>query len=497
MIAGILHSLLAPDTILAILFGTIGGVVIGALPGLTTTMAVALLIPVTYGMNPTAAIVMLAAVYTASNTGSAIPAILIHTPGTPASAATVLDGYPLALKGQGLKAIGVATIGSVIGGLASALILLLLAPPLAKISLRFSAAEYFLMALFGLTIIGSLASESMIKGLTAGVFGLMVGLVGLSNNGYIRYSFGIMSLTSGIDMVPAMIGLFSLTQVLTQVEAIEAADAIMQDAAKVRGSFFPTWEEFRRLIPCFIRATLIGAFVGILPGAGGDVASWVAYNEEKRASKHKELFGTGLLEGVAAPETSNNALTGCALIPTLTFGIPGSATCAVILGGLTVQGLVPGWQLFTTYAHVTYAIIIGFFIANFLMGVFTWLAARPIVKATQVPTAIMMPIIVVLAVVGSFAMGNTMYPVYIMVIFGGIGFFMHKFGFSPAPTVLALILGPMAEKSLSQAIMMSKVPILRYFFTRPLSLVIMAIILLTLISPIISRHRKQKKARSS
>jgi len=461
------------------------------LPGLTTTMAVALLIPMTYGVNPTAAIVMLAAVYTAAMYGGAIPAVLVHTPGTPASAATADDGYALTQAGHGLKAIGVATIASVFGGLVSAIVLLLLAPPLAKFSLNFSSAEYFLMALFGLTIIGSLSNESMIKGLTAGVFGLMIALIGMSNNGYVRYTFGIVQLNSGIDFVPALIGLFSLSQVLIQSET-KGADDLKKKIGAIKGSFFPTREELLRITPTILRSTLIGVGIGIPPGTGGDIASWVAYNEAKRRSKNKEMFGKGMLEGVAAPESANNAVTGTALIPTLTFGIPGSPTAAVILGGLTIQGLVPGWQLFSTYRNITYAIIIGFFMANILMGIFGFLAARHIVKVTKVPPAILLPVIVVLSVVGSFAMGNTMLPVYIMIIFGAIGYIMRKFNFPTAPAVLAFILGPMAEKNLSQAIMMSKVPILQYFFTRPLSLVLIALILFSLLSPMLSRYLSKR-----
>lgn len=492
MMGEVFQSLLTLEVILVLVLAPLAGIVIGALPGLTTTMAVALLLPMTFGMQPIVAIVMLVAVYGAATYGGAIPAILLHTPGAPSSAATAMDGYALTQKGQGLKALGVATISSVFGGLVGAFVLLTLAPPLARLSLNFSAAEYFLMALFGLTIIGSLSNESMIKGLTAGAFGLMVAVIGLSNNGFVRYTFGNMHLMGGIPMVPALIGLFSLSQVLIQVENKEAADADMKKIEAIKGSFFPTKEEFRYLTPTILRATIVGIFIGILPGAGGDVGSWVAYNEAKRKSKNKEMFGKGSLEGVAAPETANNAVASCSLIPTLTFGIPGSSVAAVILGGLTIQGLVPGWQLFTVHGHITYAIIIGFIFCNIIKGFFGFLAARHIVKVTRVPIALMMPIIVVLAVVGSFSMMNTMYPVYVMVVFGGLGYLMRKLGFPPAPTVLALILGPIAERSLSQAIMMSRVPMLQYFFTRPISVVFIVLILLTLFKPMFSHYMSKR-----
>jgi putative tricarboxylic transport membrane protein len=359
-IISVLSELMSVQFLISLLVGVIGGIIIGALPGLSASMGIALLIPITFGMNPVAALTMLAAIYTSAIYGGSISAILIHTPGTPASAATALDGYQMTMQGKGLKALGTSTISSVIGGVFSAICLLLLAPPLARVSLKFSSPEYFLIAIFGLTVIGSLAKDSIIKGLAAGVFGLLLSTVGVDAlSGYPRYTFGISALESGISFVPAMIGLFSLSQVMIQVEKMnEKNEKLIGD---LRGSFWLTWEEFKSIWKTILRSSIIGVIIGILPGAGGDIASWVSYNEAKRFSKTPEKFGKGHIEGIAASEAANNAVAGGALIPLLTLGVPGSSTTAIMLGGLLIQGLQPGHELFTKYAKITYAVILGLY----------------------------------------------------------------------------------------------------------------------------------------
>ncbi|MDI3533978.1 MAG: putative tricarboxylic transport rane protein [Thermosediminibacterales bacterium] len=480
----IFEKILNLHTLLALLMGVVGGMIIGGLPGLSATMGVALLIPLTFGMDPVAGLVMLTAIYTAAVYGGSISAILVHTPGTPASAATALDGYKLTLKGEGMKALGVSTVSSVIGGFFSGLALLVLAPPLSLISLKFNAPEYFLIAIFGLTIIGSLVTESLIKGLAAGVLGLIAGLVGVDIlTGYPRYTFGLSVLESGISLIPAMIGLFSLSQALMQAEELGSTNK-KQVINELKGRVLPKWKEFKSIIPTIIRSSIIGIFVGILPGAGGDVASWVSLNEAKRFSKKPEKFGTGCIEGIAAPEAANNAVTGGALIPLLTLGIPGSSTTAVLLGGLIIQGLIPGRELFTTYANITYSVIIGFILANILMGVCGLLGARYFAKVTKVSKAILTPIIIVLCVVGSYAIRNNIVDVYLMVVFGVIGYFMRKTGFHPAPVVLALILGPIAENGFRQSIILSRGNMLSYFFSRPICIILMILIVLAVLSPI-------------
>ena len=507
----IAEQLVTINCAVALVFGTLGGLIIGALPGLSATMGMALLIPFTYGMDSAAAMIMIGAVYVSAVYGGSFSAILIHTPGTPASAATALDGYPLTMQGEGLRALGVSTVSSVIGGVLSALALLFTAPQLVKVSLAFSAPEYFLIAIFGLTIVGSLSSENMLKGLIGAAFGLLVGMVGMNIFPYARYSFGIFHLASGIGLIPAMIGLFSFSQVLIQSEkrlrgnASNAAaeeerkelDRLIENAKNMKGRFFPTWEELKSLTPIFIRASILGIFVGILPGAGGDIGSWVGYNDAKNRSKNKELFGKGSFEGIAGSETGNNAVCGGALIPALTLGIPGSAAAAVMLGALTVQGFVPGRDLFTKYAPMTYAILIGFLIANILMGVFGYMISKHAVRMAALPPGILLPIIMVLSVVGSFAMNNTIFDVYVMLFFGVVGYIMRKYDFPAAPVVLALILGPMAERSLINSIQMSRGNVWYYYASRPLCWLFLILIIVSLLSPYVSKKLKERKARKA
>ena len=487
------ENLFTINSLIGLAIGVVGGMVIGALPGLSATMGIALLIPVTYGMDPSAALIMLASIYTSAIYGGSISAILIHTPGTPSSAATCLDGYPMTQQGRALEAIGLSTVSSCIGGLLSAIALLLIAPPLAKVSLMFSSSEYFLIAIFGLTLIASLAGKSVVKGLIAGAVGLMAGLIGLSPDAYARFTFGLPVLLGGVALVPAMIGLFSFSQVMIQAEERGKGGSNVKEEAKISGRFLPRWSTFKSLFPLIMKCTVIGIFVGILPGAGGDIASWVGLNEAKRTSKHPDLFGQGNPEGIAAPESANNAVTGGALIPLLTLGIPGSSTAAVLLGGLTIHGLQPGYQLFDKFADITYAVILGFLAANILMGLVGWAVGRYVVKVSKVPLPLLLPAITVLSVLGSYATNKNMIDVYVAVVFGIIGYLMRKYGIPPAPVVLALILGPMADKHLYQMLrMMKDESVLGYMFSRPLSVLFMILIVGAVFAPVLSKIISKK-----
>jgi putative tricarboxylic transport membrane protein len=488
----VLAQLLTLEMFLIILIGVVAGIVVGGLPGLSAMMAIALMIPITFGMDATTGLVMLTAIFTASIYGGSISAILIHTPGTPSSAATSLDGYPMTQRGEGAKALGAATISSMVGGLISAIALLFLAPPLSRISIMFSSAEYFLIAIFGLTIIGSLAGKSMLKGLTAGVLGLLLGTIGIDAfTGSPRFTFGVTTLESGMPLIPAMIGLFSISQVMIQAEKRDN-NHVKHTMQKVKGKVLPTFKELKMIGVNLIRSSGIGTFVGMLPGAGGDIASWISYNEAKRFSKNKETFGKGNIEGVVAPEAANNAVTGGSLIPTLTLGIPGSATTAILLGGFMIQGLNPGRELFTTHANTTYAIIIGFMAANILMGIIGLLGAKHFVKVANIPFAILAPLIIIFSLVGSYAIRGSIFDVWIMVMFGLIGYLFRKTGFHPAPLILGLILGPIAENGFRQAMTMSGGNMLEYFFSRPISIALMVLIILALFSPILSKKVSSK-----
>jgi len=484
------------ETITALLVGVFAGMVVGALPGLSASMAVALLIPVTFKMGPTPGMVLLVSVYTSAIYGGSITACLIHTPGTPASAATAIDGFPMTQKGQGLKAVGMSTIASMIGGTFSAIALLLISPLLARVSLMFSSLEYFLLACFGLTIIGSMSGENMVKGLMSGVVGLLLGCVGLDLVTAVpRFTFGVLALESGIALIATMIGMFSISQVLISVEEMRAGKTtILSDDIKglMKGSPLPNRQEMKRVMPTIGISSVIGLLIGILPGAGADIGSWVAYNNAKKRSKHPETFGKGEIEGVAAAESANNAVTGGALIPLLTLGIPGSGTTAIMLGGMMIQGLIPGHDLFVRQGGITYAIIMGFLIANILMGVVGLLVAKPVTKLTVTPMAILCPIIIGLSAIGSFAIQNSNLDVYMMVFFGLAGYIGRKLGFSTAPLVLGSILGPMAEKNWRQVIVICRGDLLGYFLHRPISIVLFIMVVAALFTPVFMRYFNKK-----
>ena len=483
------------DCLLALLLGTIGGMVIGILPGLGSNMGVAILIPLTYGMRPAAALIMLVAVYASSTYGGSITAILCHTPGTASNAATAIDGYELTKKGRGMEAVGIATIASMAGGIVGALALLFIAPPLAAFSLKFSVLEFFMLSIFGLVIIGSLSSESMIKGLFSGALGLFLGTFGLDMiNGVPRYTFGLLALEDGIDSVPALIGLFSVSQALIMAADLKKGRAsIIADTASIKkGRMLPPWSEFKTLIPHIARSSVVGTVVGIIPAAGAAISSWINYSMGKRLSKHPEEFGKGSLEAVACSEAGNNAACGGAIVPLITLGIPGSSVTAILMGGLLIHGLIPGAEMFTTYASTTYAICFGFLIANILMAIVGFITARPLSRVATVPSAILCPIIIALSIVGTFAIRNSMFDVFILFIFGSIGYVLRTNGIDPAPMVLGMILSPLAENNWRRALILSKGNMIKYFFSRPISVVLLILVLASLFAPLLMNRLKKK-----
>ena len=487
---------------MALVLGVVGGMIIGALPGLNATMAISLLIPITYSMAPHAAFIMMMAVYTSAFYGGSLTAILIHTPGTPSSAATAGDGYALTKKGRGLEAMGMSTVASMFGGAVSGVALLTLAPLLGKISLMFSAPEYFLIVILGLSIIGGLGGGSMIKGFLMGCFGLFLGTIGTDGlTGQLRFTFGIDGLYAGISTVPALIGLFSISQALVLSEKyLDFKNGVHRtlDDNSMKGKFLPSFKEMLRLGPNFIRSAIIGVVVGILPGAGGDIGAWFAYSQAKKASKHPEEFGDGSLEAICASETANNAVTGGSIIPLITLGIPGSTVAAVLLGALILHGLTPGQSMFTKNITTTYTIIIGFILANIMMGLIGIVICRQVVKITKVSDAILIPVIVVLSTIGSYSINNRFSDVYLMLIFGLIGYLCRKLDLPTAPIILGMLLEATGESGFKNAILMSKgQPVILYYLQRPASLVLLVLIFLTVVVPIISMAMKAVKSRKT
>lgn len=490
------------DSIFALVLGVVGGMVIGALPGLNATMAISLLIPMTYSMSPHAAFIMMMAVYTSAFYGGSLTAILIHTPGTPSSAATAADGYALTQKGRGLEAMGMSTIASMLGGTVSGIALLTLAPLLGKVSLMFSAPEYFLIVILGLSIIGGLGGGSVIKGFLMGCFGLFLGTVGTDAiTGQLRFTFGVDGLYSGISTVPALIGLFSISQALILCEKrLDFKNGVRRsvNSDELKGKFLPSMKEFLTLLPNFIRSSVIGVVVGILPGAGGDIGAWFAYGQAKKASKSPEEFGKGSLEAICASESANNAVTGGSIIPLITLGIPGSTVAAVLLGALILHGLTPGQSMFTKNITTTYTIILGFILANVLMGLAGICICRQVVKITKVSDAILIPVIVVLSTIGSYAINNRISDVYLMLVFGLIGYLCRKLDFPTAPIILGMLLEMTGESGFKNAILMAKgQPVLLYYLHRPASLILIALIFLTVVLPIVKNVVSAVKKRRS
>ena len=493
-----LQTLLSLESIIALIAGTVGGMVIGALPGFSAAMGVSLLIPITYGMGPVAALSMLVAMYTSAIYGGSITAILCHTPGTPASAATAIDGFQLTKQGRGMEAMGVATLGSAVGGTVSAIAMLLIAPALGAFSLKFSVLEYFLLSVFGLTVIASLAGDSVIKGLFSGILGLALGCVGLDAiSGFPRMTLGVIQLEDGINFVPALIGLFSISQVMSLAWDVYHGKkgSVIEDEENLRKSrALPPFKETKTLFPTMARCSSVGTIVGIVPAAGAGVSSWICYSMGKKFSKHPEKFGHGALEGVASCETGNNAATGGALIPLITLGLPGSSVAAILLGGMMIHGLTPGAAMFTKHANTTYAIMIGFLIANILMGIVGLFAARYIAHVSAVPMGYLGPVITALCFLGTFAIRNNLFDVGVMVVFGLLGFLLKRCGFAAPPMILGMVLSDICENNWRRAVILAnaKGGMLSYFLSRPISIVLALLIVVSLFSPMMMSYVDKK-----
>lgn len=466
------------------------GITIGALPGLSAAMGVALLIPITFGMNPSTGLIVLAGVYCGAIFGGSISAILIRTPGTPAAAATAIDGYELTLQGKAGKALGTAIIASFIGGILSAIPLYLFAPKLAKLALMFGPAEYFWLSIFGLTIIAGASTKSMTKGLISGALGLMISTIGMDPMfGNPRFTFGVPVLLSGVPFTASLIGLFSMSQVLLLAEKkIKESGTMIEFDNKVLLS----GKELRQIIPTSLRSTVIGSIIGILPGAGASIAAFIGYNEAKRFSKEKEKFGKGSIEGIAGAEAANNAVTGGSLIPTFTLGIPGESVTAVLLGGLMIQGLQPGPDLFTVHGKITYTFFAGFIVVNVFMLILGLTGSKLFAKVSRVPDSYLIPLIFSLSVIGSYAIHNNIADVIVMFVFGFIGYFVHKFELNSASIVLALILGPIGEAGLRRSLILNHQSY-SILFQSTVSKVLLLLTLFSLFSPIVMDKLQNRK----
>jgi len=476
------------SNLLMIIVGVVSGIIIGALPGLSATMGVVLLLPLTFSMGIIPSLMLLLGVYCGAVYGGSITAILIRTPGTPAAAATVLDGYEFAKRGEGGRAIGVSTVSSAIGGLVSCVALLTIAPILSKFALQFSAAEYFALAVFGLTIIGCVSGKSVVRGLLAGVIGLIVATVGIDNtSGTLRYTMGSVSMLSGFSIIPAMIGLFALPQVIMGLEQGKEKERVLQKVTRV----LPSKEDFKKIFPLSLIFGTVGTFIGAVPGTGATIASFLSYNEARRWSKHPEKFGTGVVEGIIAPESANNGVSGGALIPLLTLGVPGDVTTAVLLGAFLIQGLQAGPMLFTEHPDIVYSIFTGMFVINIVMLVAGLFGQKIFIKIVSMPNFIIVPMIFILCVVGSFAINNSIFDVGVMFCFGLFGYVLNKLEIPEAPVVIGLILGPLVESSLRRALILSKGSMM-IFIQKPISAIFLLLSLLSMSWPYFAKLYKAR-----
>ena len=443
--------MLDPFNIMLIFGGVAIGVTVGALPGLSSPMAVALLLPFSITLDPVPAIAMMASLYCAGTFGGSITAILINAPGAPPAAATALDGYPMAKRGEAGRALGLAAISSVMGGVFSLLIFLVAAPALAQLALKFRPPEYFALTVFALSMLASISGKSSLRNLIAGAFGVLIGTAGIHlTTGVERFTFGTYELTEGIEFVPVLIGLFAIGELLTQSQTVKVVyERITSVVVKL-----PSREDFRKVRATILRSSILGTFIGILPAEGATVAAIMGYNEAKRWSKNKEEFGHGAVEGIAGPEAANNAATGGAMVPTLALGIPGSGTTAIILAALIMHGFRPGPYLMQETPHFIYAIFTAMLFANFMFLGIGLAGAKLFSRITLIPKQILWPSVFVFSMIGAYSFAASIFDIWVMLISGIVGFLMLRHGFGPAPLVMGLILGKLVEESLSQSMIM-------------------------------------------
>jgi putative tricarboxylic transport membrane protein len=481
--AGGMAILLDPYMLWIILAGTVLGVIVGALPGLSGSTTAALLLPITVTMTPVASIAFLGAIYCAANFGGSITAILINTPGDPSASATAYDGYPMAAKGEAARALGMSTVASAFGGIFSIIVMIVAAPLLARAAYNFGPPEYFALAVFGLSMLGAVGSEAGIRNLIVGAFGLLLATVGLDlTTGVERFTFGIPELSEGLNLVPVLTGLFAISELLTQAGQLHLPiQRIGLDALAL-----PTREDFRKCAKAIGLSSVLGTFIGILPALGATTAALISYNETKRWSKHKHEFGKGAIEGVAGPEAANNAAVGGSMVPTLALGLPGSATTAIVLAGLIVQGVRPGPHLFTEQPTLLYAVFASMLAANLIYVPLGLFAAKYFARITLIPDAILWPGVLVFAVIGAYGPNQSMVDVWVMLGFGVIGYLLRRFGFSPAPLVMGLVLGTMAEETLKQSLLIFEQNWM-LFFSRPIVVALFVITVLSVAAPWIAR----------
>lgn len=492
----IVSNIFSVSSLLMMCIGVLAGIIIGALPGLNTVFAIAVLLPFTFGMSSTAGMYLLLGAFCGGLFGGSISAILINTPGTPAACMTTLDGYPLAQKGLAGNALRCAVIASGFGGIFSSFVLIFLAPTIARASMNFASPEFFALCVFGLSTVISIAGNQVLKGIIMVSIGLLISSVGIDiTDGTRRFMFSSMNLMAGISPIVVMLGVYAFSEVLTK--CVKRSSLFTKIETTVE--FHKTTIRIRDILKYWktlLKSSVIGAVIGAIPGTGGVIAATLSYNEAKRASKTPEEFGQGSYEGVIASECGNNAVSGGTLIPALTLGIPGDATVAILLGALTMQGITPGMALFTEDKTWVYAIMIGLLVINIIMILQGVLFTNFFASVAKVPEVIQLPCIVVLCVVGSFAISGAHFNILLMIVFGILAYILKKLDFPLTPLIISLVLGQMMEANLRRSLQLSGGSY-AIFFTRPVSCTIMVIALLILFSPVIKKLVQKIKARKT
>jgi putative tricarboxylic transport membrane protein len=477
---------LQPINLFYCFVGVFIGTLVGVLPGLGPAAAIALLLPSTFAATPVAAIIMLAGIYYGAMYGGSTTSILVNIPGEAASVVTCLDGHAMARQGRAGPALGISAFGSFIAGTLSVVILTLLAPVLARVTLSFGPPEYFALMVLGLTLLTYFARESMIKALMMAAVGLLCGVVGQDTiSGRFRFTFGIRTLEDGLGLVPVIMGLFGVSEVLLNLEAGQEHREMF--AAPTKG-LLPSREDWRRSTVPILRGSLLGFFLGILPGAGAIIASFVSYAVEKRASRHPERFGTGAIEGVAGPESANNAAAGGAFIPLLTLGIPANAVMAILLGALMIHGLQPGPLLVKQAPDVFWGFITSMYIGNAMLLVLNLPLIPMWARLLRVPYAVLFPFILLFCLIGAYSVGNNVGDGIVMWVFGLVGYLIRKFGYEGAPLILAMVIGPMMEEALRQSLILSGGSF-AIFTLRPITAGFLLTALALLVLPLLNRRR--------
>ncbi len=473
-----LKDFMHPKIIFDVLWSTQLGIIVGMLPGLTATMGVALMTTLTFKMAADNAVIILVCMYIGAIYGGSRSAILLNIPGTPANAATAVDGYPLAQQGLAGRAIGIATTGSFLGSIIGMILLAFFTPLLGTFALKFQSYEFFWLSIFGIVICGNLtAPKDPLKGWIAGFIGLFIATIGMEGiHAYIRFSFGSVELSGGISLIPAMVGAFGFAEIITVMKHARL-EVIKTKIDRV----YPRLQDIKTYWKTIIRSGVIGTFIGAIPGVGEDIAAWVSYDVAKNASPEKDSFGKGSIEGLIAAETGNNACVAGAMIPVLSLAIPGSAPAAVLMAAMFIHGVRPGPLIMIEFPTFIYQVVAMVFLATCAMFILGMSMVRPLVKVLQIPRQKLMPIVFVLCAIGSFAIHARLFEIKVMIAFGIIGYFMREMEYPVAPMVLGIILGDILDKNLRRALILSDGNFAP-FFSRPICIVIVLITLLTIFS---------------